>query len=75
MDELKDMERTYKRLFGFGSLLLLAGFALLIFRPIGRDASVVAGFVVFLLSFIPLDLARRTARKMAVVALRENRKA
>ncbi|WP_297506394.1 hypothetical protein [Thermococcus sp.] len=70
MDELKEMERTYRRLFGLGSLLLLTGFVLLIFRPIGNETSVVAGLIVFLLSFIPLDMARRTARKMAVVALR-----
>ncbi len=72
---LKEMERMYRRLFGVGALLLLLGFALLIFRPIGKEASAIAGIVVFALSFIPLELAKRTARRMAIMALRGNGKA
>jgi hypothetical protein len=75
MGNLEEMARTYRKLFGAGMILLLTGFALLIFQPLGRVASLATGMVVFFLSFIPLELARRTARRMAVIALRENRKA
>ncbi|MEO2152418.1 MAG: hypothetical protein ABGW50_07165 [Thermococcus sp.] len=69
MEELKDMERTYKKLLSAGLLTLLLGFALLIFKPIGT-ASIYVGALVFALAFIPLELAKRTARRMAVIAFR-----
>ncbi|AHL23695.1 MULTISPECIES: hypothetical protein [Thermococcus] len=69
MEELKEMERTYKKLLSAGLLTLLLGFALLIFKPLGK-ASLYIGLVVFALAFIPLELAKRTARRMAVIAFR-----
>ncbi|WP_297513499.1 hypothetical protein [Thermococcus sp.] len=69
MKELKDMERTYKKLLSAGLLTLLLGFALLIFKPIGT-ASIYVGALVFALAFIPLELAKRTARRMAIIAFR-----
>jgi hypothetical protein len=69
MEELKEMERAYKKLLSAGLVLLLIGFGLLIFKPLGK-ASIYIGLVVFALAFIPLELAKRTARRMAVIAFR-----
>jgi len=69
MEELKEMERAYKKLLSAGLVLLLIGFGLLIFKPLGK-VSLYIGLVVFALAFIPLELAKRTARRMAVIAFR-----
>jgi len=58
---------TARKLLLAGLLLLLLGFALLIFRPIGR-ASLYLGAVIFALAFIPLEMARK-------LLVRANRKA
>ncbi|WP_297064876.1 hypothetical protein [Thermococcus sp.] len=69
MGELKVLEKTYRKFISVGLLMLLLGFALLIFKPLGR-ASLYLGLIIFALAFIPLELAKRTARKMAMVAFR-----
>ncbi|WP_457741636.1 DUF202 domain-containing protein [Thermococcus sp.] len=69
MEKLKAMERTYRKFLSTGLLMLLIGFALLIFKPFGK-ASLYFGLLVFALSFIPLELAKRTARKIAIITLR-----
>lgn len=74
MGELEEMGKIYKKFLSVGLIMLLLGFALLIFKPIGQ-ASPYAGIVLFLLAFIPLEIAKRTARKMAVIALKGDRKA
>ncbi|WP_456421934.1 hypothetical protein [Thermococcus sp.] len=74
MEELREMEQAYKKLLSAGLLMLLLGFALLIFKPLGK-ASLYIGLVVFALAFIPLELAKRTARRMAILAFRGDRKA
>lgn len=68
--ELKELEKTYRKLLLAGLLLLLVGFGLIIFKPLGWTASLILGAVIFAVSFIPLELARRTARRMAVIAFR-----
>ncbi|WP_297072655.1 hypothetical protein [Thermococcus sp.] len=69
MGELKVLEKTYRKFISVGLLMLLLGFALLIFKPLGK-ASLYLGLIIFALAFIPLELAKRTARKMAMVAFR-----
>lgn len=70
-EELKELERTYRKLLSAGLLLLLVGFGLIIFKPpLGWTASMILGAIIFAVSFIPLELARRTARRMAVIAFR-----
>jgi CBS domain containing-hemolysin-like protein len=68
MDELKAMEKTYRKLMLSGLSLLLVAFALLIFKPFGR-ASLFLGLVIFPVSLIPLELARRTAHRIALMIL------
>ncbi|WP_297470766.1 hypothetical protein [Thermococcus sp.] len=68
-ETLKVLEKTYRKFLSTGLLMLLFGFALLIFKPLGR-ASIYLGLIVFALAFIPLELAKRTARKMAMVAFK-----
>lgn len=70
-EELKKLEIAYRKLLLAGLLLLLVGFGLIIFKPLGGwTASLILGAVIFAVSFIPLELARRTARRMAVIAFR-----
>ena len=69
MEDLKVMERTYRKFLSAGLVMLLLGFALLIFKPLGR-ASLFIGLVLFIVAFIPLELAKRTARRMAIIAFR-----
>ncbi len=69
------MQRTYRKFFAVGMLFLLTAFALVIWQPFGRNASLTLGIALFAVAFIPLEMARRIARKMALVAMRENRKA
>ncbi|MDI3474658.1 MAG: hypothetical protein PWQ79_1620 [Thermococcaceae archaeon] len=69
-DTLEVLQRTYRRFFSLGTALLLLGFLTLIWRPFGREASLAIGIILFLLSFIPLEMARRIARKSLLVALR-----
>ncbi|WP_297465935.1 hypothetical protein [Thermococcus sp.] len=76
MDEtLEVMGRTYRRFLAVGLGLMLVAFALMIWRPLGRNASLVLAAVVFLFAFIPLEFARRIARRMAMASLGVNRKA
>ena len=74
MGELEEMGKIYKKFLSVGLVMLLLGFALLIFKPIGQ-ASLYVGLAVFAVAFIPLEIAKRTARKMAVIALKGDRKA
>ncbi|GAB6136158.1 hypothetical protein [Thermococcus prieurii] len=68
-ESLESLQKLHKKFLSVGLLLLLLGFALLIFKPIGK-ASLYIGLVVFALAFIPLEMAKRTARKMAIIAFR-----
>ncbi|WP_457751075.1 hypothetical protein [Thermococcus sp.] len=74
-DTLTVMQRTYRKFFGVGMLFLLIAFALVIWQPFGRNSSLIVGLILFAAAFIPLEMARRIARRMALVAMRENRKA
>lgn len=68
MDELKQMEKTYRKLMLSGLLILLLAFALLILQPFGKT-SVLLGLILFPVAMFPLELARRTAQRMALTAL------
>ncbi|NJE54768.1 hypothetical protein [Thermococcus sp. 21S9] len=68
-ESLESLQKLHKKFLSAGLLLLLLGFALLIFKPIGK-ASIYVGALVFALAFIPLEMAKRTARKMAIIAFR-----
>ncbi len=71
--EVGPLEKTYRKLIMSGLLLLLTAFALLIFKPTGTS-SVALGAVLFAVSFLPLELARRVAARIAV-EMREEGKA
>lgn len=71
MDEgLDALKKTYQKFLATGLGLMLVAFALMILQPRDRSASLVLAVIVFLLAFIPLEIAKRIARKMAVMALR-----
>ncbi|NJE86038.1 hypothetical protein E3E23_09420 [Thermococcus sp. CX2] len=71
MDERLDaLKKTYQKFLATGLGLMLVAFALMILQPLGRSASLALAVVVFLFAFIPLEMAKRIARKMAVMALR-----
>jgi accessory gene regulator protein AgrB len=75
VDDLKRMEKTYRRLMLSGLLILLLAFALLIAKPFG-EISLLLGLILFPVSLFPLELARRTAQRMALTALgKDNGKA
>ncbi len=71
MDEaLEVMKKTYQRFLAIGLGLMLVAFLLMIWHPLGRQNSLILAVIVFLVAFIPLEFARRIARKMALVALK-----
>ncbi|WP_237702070.1 hypothetical protein [Thermococcus sp. AM4] len=67
-ENILELQRVYRKLMMAGLLTLLAAFALLILKPFG-SASLVLGAILFPLAMIPLELARRTAQRMALIAL------
>jgi len=73
-EALAEMKRTYQRFLAVGLGLMLVAFALMIWHPFGRSASLFLAVVIFLFAFIPLEFARRIARRMAIVALRGTEK-
>lgn len=66
--DLSQLQAMYRKLMLSGLLLLLLAFGLLIAKPFGT-ASVVLGAVLFPVAFIPLELARRTAQRLALIAI------
>ncbi|ASJ06520.1 hypothetical protein [Thermococcus pacificus] len=69
-ETLEVMKRSYQRFLAVGLGLMLIAFLLMIWQPLGREPSLVLAVIVFLVAFLPLEFARRIARKMALVALR-----
>ncbi|ASI98262.1 hypothetical protein A3L02_01100 [Thermococcus celer Vu 13 = JCM 8558] len=69
-EELEVMKRAYRRVLMVGLGLLLVAFALMLVKPFGRQGSLVLAIVIFVVAFIPLEFARRIARRMAMLALR-----
>ncbi|ACJ15510.1 hypothetical membrane protein [Thermococcus onnurineus NA1] len=67
-ETMEILKRTYQRFLALGLVMMLVAFALMIFQPIGRSASLVLAVVIFLFAFLPLEMAKRTARKMALLA-------
>ncbi len=68
-ENLAELQKTYRKLMLAGLLILLAAFGLLILKPFGL-LSVVLGAILFPVAIIPLELARRTAQRIALIALR-----
>lgn len=69
-ETLDVMKRSYQRFLAVGLGLMLIAFLLMIWQPLGRGPSLVLAVIVFLVAFLPLEFARRIARKMALVALK-----
>jgi hypothetical protein len=74
-DTLEVLQKTYRRFFALGMFFLLTAFLTLIWKPFGGTTSLAIALVLFLVALIPLELARRVARKMALLAMRPDRKA
>jgi branched-subunit amino acid transport protein AzlD len=70
LGEKEELYSFYRKTLSAGLLIMLLAFALLIWKPLGKASAGIA-LVLFALAFIPLELARRTARKLAVIAFRE----
>ncbi|WP_297420630.1 hypothetical protein [Thermococcus sp.] len=70
-EALEEMKRTYRKFLATGLGLMLVAFALMISHPLGRTASLALAIVIFLFAFVPLEFARRIARRMAMVTLRD----
>ncbi|WP_456367386.1 hypothetical protein [Thermococcus sp.] len=70
-ESIEALKKMYQKFLSAGLFLLLSGFALLIFKPLGSMPSLVVGAFLFGISFVPLELARRTARKIVLMAFRE----
>jgi len=66
---LEVMERTYRRFLAIGMGILLLAFGTLILRPFG-EGSLILALVLFVIAFVPLEFARRIARRMVMLALR-----
>ncbi|NJE05894.1 hypothetical protein E3E36_07000 [Thermococcus sp. M36] len=69
-ENLEVMNKTYRKFLAFGMGFLLVAFALMIVQPFGRNVSLLLAVILFVVGFIPLEFARRIARRMALVALR-----
>ncbi|WP_370519564.1 hypothetical protein [Thermococcus sp. JdF3] len=69
-DTLEIMRKSYQRFLAVGLGLMLIAFLLMIWQPLGRQNSLILAVIVFLVAFLPLEFARRIARKMALVALK-----
>ncbi|WP_297070893.1 hypothetical protein [Thermococcus sp.] len=72
MGDLEELQRLYRKLMLAGLLLLLLAFGLLILKPLGR-ISLIVGALLFPVAFVPLELARRTAQRLSLLAIRGER--
>ncbi len=69
-ETLEMMNKTYRKFLAFGMGFLLVAFGMMIVQPLGREPSLILAAILFVIAFIPLEFAKRTARKMAMLALR-----
>ena len=69
-ETLEMMNKTYRKFLAFGMGFLLVAFGMMIVQPIGREPSLILASILFVIAFIPLEFARRIARRMAMLALR-----
>ncbi|ASJ11767.1 hypothetical protein [Thermococcus thioreducens] len=69
-ENLEAMNKTYRRSLALGMGFLIVAFGMMIVQPLGREPSLILAAVLFVIAFIPLEFARRIARKMAIIALR-----
>ncbi|HDZ36117.1 MAG TPA: hypothetical protein ENH81_04305 [Thermococcus sp.] len=74
-ETLAVMGKTYRKFLALGLGFMVVAFAMMILQPLGREPSLILAVILFIVAFIPLEFARRIARKMAMVAFRVNRKA
>ncbi|NJF25272.1 hypothetical protein [Thermococcus sp. Bubb.Bath] len=70
LGETEELYSFYRKALSAGLLIMLLAFAILLWNPLGK-ASVGVALVLFALALIPIELARRTARKLAAIAFRE----
>jgi len=68
-DALASMKLRYRRLMSAGLVMLLLAFAIVILKPFGVYSLWVA-LLLFASSMLPLELARRSARTLALLMLR-----
>ncbi|ASA76889.1 hypothetical protein [Thermococcus sp. 5-4] len=69
-ETLEVMNKTYRRFLALGMGFLIVAFGMMIVQPLGREPSLILAAILFVIAFIPLEFARRIARKMAMLALR-----
>ncbi|ASJ02176.1 hypothetical protein A3L09_02285 [Thermococcus profundus] len=67
-EDLSRLQGTYRKLMLAGLFLLLTAFGLLILKPFGT-ASIVVGALLFPVAMVPLELARRAAQRLALMAI------
>ncbi|WP_461865671.1 hypothetical protein [Thermococcus sp.] len=69
--KIEILKKEYMKYMRIGLVLMLIAFLLMIFKPFSPMASYVIAIVVFLLAFLPLEMARRISHRMALIAFRE----
>lgn len=70
-EKIELLKREYMKYMRIGLVLMLIAFLLMIFKPLSPLASYITAIVVFLLAFLPLEMARRISHRMALIAFRE----
>ncbi len=70
MGEKEELYSFYRKALSAGLLIMLLAFVILLWNPLGRASAGIA-LVLFAVAFVPLELARRAVRKLAVIAFRE----
>ncbi len=70
-EKIELLKREYMKYMRIGLVLMLIAFLLMIFKPLSPLASYITAIVVFVLAFLPLEMARRISHRMALIAFRE----
>ncbi len=70
-EKIEVLKREYMKYMRIGLILMLIAFLLMIFKPFSPVASYITAIVIFLLAFLPLEMARRISHRMALLAFRE----
>ncbi len=70
-EKIEIMKREYIKYMRIGLILMLVAFLLMIFKPFSPVASYAIAILIFLLAFLPLEMARRISHRMALITFRE----
>ncbi|WP_461863413.1 hypothetical protein [Thermococcus sp.] len=70
-EKIELLKREYMKYMRIGLVLMLIAFLLMIFKPLSPLASYITAIVIFVLAFLPLEMARRISHRMALIAFRE----